>query len=65
MINLIFTALYEIVMSLRVTSLLQLMGIVIVVCLMSSPGACATVIGISAKLGIAQHAINKGKEKKA
>lgn len=62
MFNLIFTALYEIVTSLNLGTWLHCLSLLIVVCLMSSPGACATVIGVSAKLGIGAHALDKDKE---
>ncbi len=63
MINLIFTALIEIVTSLNLGSWLHCLSLLVVICLMSSPGACATVIGVSAKLGIGAHALDKDRKR--
>lgn len=63
MINLIFTALYEIVTSLNLGSWLHILSLFVVICLMSSPGTCATIIGVSAKLGIGAHALDKDRER--
>ncbi|MBO1321165.1 hypothetical protein [Acanthopleuribacter pedis] len=62
MINLIFTALYEIVFSLNLSTWLHVLGLFVVICLMSSPGACATVVGVAAKMGIGAHALDKERE---
>ena len=52
MINLIFTALYDIVTSLQLTRWLEFMALFMVIMLLGSPGTIATIIGAGTKLGI-------------
>ncbi|MDJ0834944.1 MAG: hypothetical protein QNK37_00425 [Acidobacteriota bacterium] len=61
MFNLIMTALYEIVMSLKLTTWLEFMSIFTVIMLLGSPGAIATIIGAGSKLGI-YHFVRENKE---
>lgn len=56
MFNLILTALYDIVTSLKITNWLELMSIVICIMLLGSPGAIGTILGAGTKLGIFQYA---------
>ncbi len=61
MFNLIMTALYEIITSLRLTNWLEFMSIFTVIMLLGSPGAIATIIGAGSKLGI-YHFVRESKD---
>ena len=63
MIDQIIGIIIDIVGSLRITNLLQVLSLIVVGFLLSSPGVVATVIGISTKLGIYEH-ITSGDHKK-
>jgi len=53
--NYILTVLADVVTSLHITTWLEVMSIIIVLMLLSSPGAIATIIGAGTKLGVYQH----------
>lgn len=53
--DLILTVLTEVATSLRLTTWLELMALVIVLMLLSSPGVIATIVGAGSKLGIFLH----------
>lgn len=53
--ELILTVLIDIVTSARITSLLEVASVIVCVCLLSSPGVAATIVGVTTKLGIMQH----------
>lgn len=53
--NFILTVLTDVATSLRVTTWLEVMSLVIVIMLLSSPGAIGTIIGLGTKIGIFQH----------
>jgi len=61
--NFIFTVLADVVTSLRVTTLLEVLSLIIVIMLLSSPGAIATIIGAGTKLGIYHHVKDEKKAK--
>lgn len=53
--NLILTILTDIVTSLRLFSPLEIAALLVCICLLSSPGVSATIVAVTAKLGIMQH----------
>ena len=55
MINLVFTIIYDIAMSLKLTHWLEFLALLIVTFLFCSPTTVGTVLGIGAKLGIFSH----------
>ena len=61
--NLILTVLTDVVTSLRITTWLQVMSVIIVLMLLSSPGAVATVIAVGTKLGLFTHVREQKKAK--
>ena len=61
MLNFIITAVYELLISLQLTSVLEFMSIIVVIMLLGSPGAVATTLAVGTKLGIRAHV----KERKA
>lgn len=63
--NLILTILSDIVFSLNLTKPLCFLALVVVLFLVSSPGAIATIIGVCTKLGIATHMKEQHDEEQA
>jgi hypothetical protein len=53
--NLILTILTDIITSLRLFSVLEIVAIFVCINLLSFPGISATIVGVTAKLGIMQH----------
>jgi len=51
-----FAVIYDIVTSLSLfRSPLELVGLIVVICLLSSPGLMFTMVGLGAKVGFFQH----------
>lgn len=65
MFNLVFTIVYDIISSIRLTSLLEFGGLIIVCMLFCSPTSVATILGASTKLGIFSHLRDRKKTAKA
>lgn len=53
--DLILTIITDIVTSLRLTRILEFASLLVCICLLSSPGVSATIVGVTAKLGLMQH----------
>lgn len=60
--NFILTVLTDVVTSLHITTWLQLMSLIIVIMLLSSPGAVATILGAGVKLGVYNYAREQRKD---
>jgi len=50
-----FTVISEILMSIKITSWLEVVAVVVVVALLSSPGLAGTALGVGTKIGIIKH----------
>ncbi|PIE01203.1 MAG: hypothetical protein CSA81_12660 [Acidobacteria bacterium] len=53
--------LYDIVTSINLSGPLQWVALLVVICLLSSPGAMFTMVGLGAKVGFARHLMDKAK----